>query len=754
MNKYKKNLDKMLKENTWSKKLTNINGEAASLNDYVWIYESNNKIKSNLIFADDSKATVKRIRKSNFKSEWELDIEHKIVLSLYINHILNNGVNSNNRVSSIFLALRWFLSNIKKPIANMTPSDIDIFFNSSTVKIQYKKDCAPFFRWSISNRLCSPSIKIPSFKETNDGYDQLYKNQQKKPNEEIIIALSAIINQVIPCNEKIWNFSSNTKQRDAFVCTISTLGISTPTRLAAEFITLPKQQLQSYSDKNGNSIHALGTQCSKGYVGNFTHILSGMSAPVTRVLKYITYATEPGRILARYYDDPLAKLSQIIPIMTQDQRYRINKLNLSIDKPVNMFQLGLIIGFYPLNHTVTVPKSPHESLGKGVSSKLSLLSKLSDDDVITLSEKSSHQFFGCMIKKRDITKIVGKELSTITIKELQCTWINYFKHNYGTFPFMSFASNQTKLDKALFTFTGNQLFSSARTSYPGAASFYSIVKGESLSNIISRDLKTMKNHKSIFERYGFASSFSITPHQFRHYLSDYGEKKRIPHRILNLWAGRASPEHLLHYIHTSEEERSSEIAGIMFKEDVEEDKSIRLSSMKKYQELREQSTHIASTTSVGFCTQDLSIMPCMYMNDFISQCTFCKQACHVAHDTKAIKFLKDDLIFQTRRLDKILGSSDFPSSAAKKQAYRNHKQNTALLSKLIEVLESKNIPKGAIVRVILDKLEFRISDLQLKTIDTKKYTLRNAESDLNQVLSENTQKNHYGSFMDELLDLI
>ncbi|MEZ9385770.1 hypothetical protein AB4181_01230 [Vibrio lentus] len=754
MNKYENNFEKILTINSWSKKLTNFNGEPASLDELIWVYQSDNHIKVNLIFADDSKATTNRIKKSNFKTEWELSLEYRKIIALYINKTVNNGVNHAGRVYSIFLSLRCFFSHVKKTIGNLTLNDVDRFYNNSSLRTQHKKDCAAFLRWAISNKLCNPSIKAPSFKDTNDGYDQLYKNQKKKPNEEIIIALSAITNQVIPNNNKKWDVSATTQQRDAFVCTISTLGLSTPTRLASEFITLPKQQLQAVTDEKGNTIHQLGTQGSKGFIGNFTHILSGMSDPVQRVLKYITFATEPGRILARYYNDPSAKLSEIMPIKTREQSSRIDKLNLSVDKPLNLFQLGLIIGFYPLDHSVFVPKLSHENLGKGVSTKLSFLSTLGDHDVITLSEKSSHLLFGCMIKKRDITRIVGKEQSTITIKELQDAWICFFKRNYETFPFMCFASNQTKLDKALFTFTGNQLFFSARASYPGAASFYSIVKGVSLSNIISRELKTMKNHRSIFERHGFASSFSITPHQFRHYLSDYGEKKGIPHRILNLWAGRSSPEHLLHYIHTSEEERSSEIAGIMFKEDLEEKKSIRLLSMAKYQELREQSPHIASTTSVGFCTQDLSIMPCMYMNDFISQCTFCKQACHIAHDTKAIEFLKDDLLFQTRRLEKLLCSSGFPSSAAKKQAYKNHKKNTALLSKLIEVMESTNIPKGAIIRVILDRLEFRISDLQLKTIDTKKFTLRDADSDLKQALSEVVQENHNDSFMDELLDLI
>lgn len=92
MNKYKENLRKMIKENTWSKKLKNRNEDPASLNDLIWIYKSNNKIKSNLVFADDTKATTKRIRMSNFNYKWELELENRKVLALYINHTLDNGL--------------------------------------------------------------------------------------------------------------------------------------------------------------------------------------------------------------------------------------------------------------------------------------------------------------------------------------------------------------------------------------------------------------------------------------------------------------------------------------------------------------------------------------------------------------------------------------------------------------------------------------------------------------------------------------
>ncbi|MDH5893593.1 hypothetical protein [Vibrio splendidus] len=77
MNKYENNFEKILTINSWSKKLTNFNGEPASLDELIWVYQSDNHIKVNLIFADDSKATTNRIKKSNFKAEWELSLEYR-----------------------------------------------------------------------------------------------------------------------------------------------------------------------------------------------------------------------------------------------------------------------------------------------------------------------------------------------------------------------------------------------------------------------------------------------------------------------------------------------------------------------------------------------------------------------------------------------------------------------------------------------------------------------------------------------------
>ena len=754
LNKYQAQREKMLAETVWPAIFTNLDGQSVSLDDLIWVIQLPNQKTKNLIFCDEGKAQaagVTKIMLSNWQSEWALTSAERQIIALYAAHLATSVSFAPNLMQSFNMA-RKLVSDCAD-ISTTPQRYLDSCFDGR-YNIHSDRYIIQFYRWLVDSKLC-PKLKVPSSKKPRDKYDRLYTNQQKKPDEENLIALGAIAYQTIPPDKTQWVFEPNASLRDAAVCALGTLAMSTPTRIAAEFITLPIQQVQSETDADGKTVHRLGLQGSKGFVANYTHVLEGMADRVQQVLEYMVRATEPARILARFYQNPQTPLKHLMPKPTKDQVSRITQLGLDLEQSVHLFQLGLAIGFYPLDHTVPVPIGPNKKYGRGREFRQAALVNLSGDDKVAFtSENGSRQLLGVYLIKKYITNIFGKEVKIVTLDELQTAWIAYIKRRYPTWLNLCVASNATDFTMSVFALTGKQFIphvtdrlAGRSAGYPGAGSFYNLVAGHSLKSAFSDDLHHKRNKRStIFARHGFLDSFHLKPHQFRHYLNDQGEKQGLPHRILNLWSGRESPEHLLHYVHTTELERTAEIAEIMFKDAMPDENAetqsqhpqaaLRVTSMEEYQQLRSQSKHIASTTSVGFCTQDLNLMPCTYMNDLVTQCTFCKRACHVAHDEKAIAFLKDDLKFQCRNTERRRQSPNFAISEGMKQGYKNHKRNTAMLAQLIELMEDPTLKPGTVIRVVLDKLEFRIADLKLKRISSKTFALCNADAELDAVLLE------------------
>lgn len=754
LNKYKGQREKMLAETVWPVFFTNLDGQSASLDDLIWVIRKPNQKPINLIFCDvgiAQAAGVEKIMLSNWQPEWALTSVQRQIIALYAAHLAK----SVKRASSLRMAFNMARKLVSDcaDISATQQRHLDSCFDGR-YNVHSDRYIVQFYRWLIEEKLC-PKLKVPSSQKTRNRYDRQYLNRQKKPDEENLIALGAIAYQAIPPDKTQWVFEPNASLRDATICALGTLGISTPTRIVGEFITLPIQHVQPETDADGKTVHRLSLQGSKGFSANYTHVLEGMADRVQQVLEYIVRATEPGRILARFYQNQQTPLKHLMPKPSKDQLSRINQLGLDLEQPIHLFQLGLAIGFYPLDHTVSVLKGPKENIGRGKSYREVALAGLSGDDKVAFTAvHGSKELLGVYLLKRYITDICGREVKTVTLNELQTAWVAYIKRRNPTWPSLCVASNATDFTMSVFALTGRQLAPDNKgnnagrsTSYPGAGSFYALVSGDTLRNAFSDDLHHSRHIRStIFHRHGFSSSFHLKPHQFSHYLNDQGEKQGLPHRILNLWSGRESPEHLLHYVHTTELERTAEIAEIMFKdvladEDAEtpsqhSQASLRVTSMEEYQQLRSQSKHIASTTSVGFCTQDLNLMPCSYMNDLVSQCTFCKRACHVAHDEEAIAFLKDDLKFQYLDMELRRESPNFAVSEGMKQGYKNHKRNSLVLAQLIELMEDPTLKPGTVIRVLLDDLEFRIADLKLKRISRKTFALCDADAELDAVLLE------------------
>ena len=283
----------------------------------------------------------------------------------------------------------------------------------------------------------------------------------------------------------------------------------------------------------------------------------------------------------------------------------------------------------------------------------------------------------------------------------------------------------------------------------------------SLGTIFGVELTKVRKsngYNNIFTKHGFSDEFGITPHQFRHYLDDAADRGGVPHKMINLWSGRKDPDQLLHYLHKTDGEKSAEISGIMFKDELTTEKavaevSIRVKSQIEFEELTDSAATLHST---GICTQNLVMSPCEYLNDFVSQCPLCKSSCHIAHDKDAIALLSEDLKIQDRRLHLVSTHKKFVHSQAMRDWFKIHHQNTELLRQLIDVLSDPTIRAGSVVRLLTDKNEMRVTNLETKTVEKKTLALPKTEKALQLALKDEKEVEEAKNVchIDEILTLI
>ena len=738
---------------------TNQRGEIATFDDMAWRYIYPDGTSINLLFYDCLKTTGKKIVYFGaIEDAWKLEETKGHLLMGYALDIIAEGSTLGTKQGKLREARR-ISSECSSDWQKLTQEQLDdLFHGLNTTGGRYRRS---FIKWLSNNGFIRPSLKLKPLISDNDGYDKIEVLAKKLPKEGILVALGAIFYDVINPDEEKWNRSPIESQRDAFVCTMSALAMASPNRVAAEQIALANQYIKKQTLESGQSIHWLDWQGSKGYKDNQNHLLANMIEPLNRALKYIRKVTEPARILAKFYEAPKTAINNLFG---EFEPLNINKVNIDHNKPVHIFQLGYLLGFYDGEDTVTVcPKTPNAYPPKGRGAKLyrKKICELSDEDRIIISENTSvKDILGAHMKQTDIDLILGNKKVGTSIKvcDFQNKWIEHIKRTIPSFPYNSARNGgKVKYSMMMFAFTGKQIAKSS-SGVIGQLSWFHLVKGTQLSSVLSIDLGGSKISPSIFEKFGFAKTFKITPHQFRHWLNDTGDKEGIPHRILNLWSGRNSPEQLLNYVHSTEGERASVIRDILFKDErVDEDNilPIKVHSQSEYEALAGIGDGISTATSTGFCVQNLLTSQCEYMNDFETQCTLCSNACHIKGDEEALDLLRRDCEFQTQRLNLIESKPIFSQSNRMKGWFKVHYRNVALLKELVGLLEDPDIKIGSVIRVFSSQSEIRITDLNLKLVNKRKLSLPCAKSALEKIIDDiSSSQSNDDNTLNNLLSMI
>lgn len=750
----------------------NNQGLPATFDGVAWQFTGPDGRKINLLFHDLTKVPGRHMHFSTLKQEHRLPDDQRHLLMAYAIDL----VADKRAMKSKPILVSQAKALLRPDIHTLTQTELERVV--AGLSVGKARQLRQFFNWLQNHRFVSATLNFPTV-SNSDCTERYYKAERprsKKPDDKVLLALGAIFYETIPPDECQWDFSPSTSQRDAMVTTLAALAMAAPNRVAAEIPALVNQPLQSSVDTaSGRRVHWLDWPGSKGYKDNRNHLLANLIDPLQRGLAYCRQATEPARVLARFYQASSKSLHQLLGEFTPEPE-RLVRTEANLDAPTSLLQLGYLLGFYPLEATVAVDKGTTNAtkmLGPPGHGQLTRahwrksIYALKPQDRVILTSGASIDLLGAALTTENIATIWPNRQSGpgtrphVTVSELQAGWIAHIHKVHPGFP-RAYASgnNWVNADQALFIYRGPQLLI-GNSSYPGQMNFYGLIMGNSLASIFATDIYGSKVTRNIFGRHGFADDFAVRPHQFRHWLNDEGERAGLNHQIVNLWSGRQSPEQILHYLHSSEDERASVIQDIWERKPDEasekadsdpEVQPIRVYTMEEYERLSGLRNGAASVTAAGFCQQDLLVEPCRYLNDFELQCTLCTNACHVKGDDQALKLLRDDLTVQQRRLQTIQGAKNFANSKHMQMWFKTHQGNTELLQQLIDLLEDPTIQDGSVIRVVLSKAEFRITDLATKVVTTRKLALPDRDGALQQSLAYNTAPPEQDDFLNDFLN--
>lgn len=716
---------------------TNQNGEMATWGDAAWRFKWPDGKSINFFFIDNT------IQRPNFNTTFSADQilrdDQRHLLMAYAIEVCA-GKTSVLNLSQKHTAARKLVAQLSDNLALVTDSQLNDANEKVTTYKVAQEVLSAFFRWLHSHNFIPPTLKpIKAFKQNIlAGEDIIEHKRNKIPENKVLLALGAIFHDVIPQEREKWNTHPLTYQRDAFICAMTALAMSSPNRIDAEQTVLTRQQLkdtqQSVKGKI-ETIYYLDWHGSKGFKDYKNHILAVMAEPVARCLEYMNVVCEPARALARFYENPSLPLKKVLGKFSPSDK-NLNALSPDMNKPIHIVHLGFLLGFYD-NGDGLVRVSPTTAGAKlkskkGMSTYLKPIVSLQPNDMLLITNNCAHsQYLLGMEAYKELLKIFTNKI--VTVSQFQEQWMRHIIGNLPGFPvgYNNSDQGQCQYKHALFSFTGNQI-RGTMGGYLGEKSHFAIVPLSSLGFIFASSLNPLKKQQKecIFTRHGFSDEFRIKPHQFRHWHNDVADQEGIAHAIINLWSGRKTPEQILHYVYRTHAEKASEISDILFNE-ADREVTVKVISQQEYEALVGIT---AAVTSVGFCSQNLQFSPCEYLNDFATQCTLCQSSCHIAHDKQALALLNKDLQVQERRLAEVEQHPKFCISKAMQDWFVVHHQNTAMLSELLALMANKDIKEGSIIRVLAEKREVRITDTKAKSVTVQRLALPNSKAALAKAL--------------------
>ena len=705
----------------------NADGMPASWSDYLWV-TINNKTKKtwNFFFTDPL-----LVKKSNPKSQYTEDQFLKgnashLTRCYTLDLVSQQGLKKDTIRKQ--LAAREILSWLQGEIWKLTQESLDDWM--SKVATHKYPLIRPFINYCQANGFIPNNIQF-HYKENRDTNVEaaLEKQNKKMPDEQLILALASIFHTNLPEVDGSINYKDNV--RECFTSCMTALALASPNRLAAEQIVLYKQELKSkkvkvpkkeggnvLKDIDGTTltdekvIHWLDWQGSKGYKDNRNHILASMAPSIERVMYYLNSVCEPARILCRYYSTPNASLKDLLCEFKPE-----NLHGLSLKDPVNLFQLGGLLGFYD-----------GIDFSKWGLNDFPYATEIKQE--ITWNIPTFNLLFGTSSLAYRKNLPFKNQQEKITFAEIEEGWIKHIKEYVPSFPHRHYgdSGSKVKIEQALSVFTGNQTKKltngKGKTGGYQHCSSHFAVESMDLGNLVKTELEI----GGIFQKNGFSDKFTINPHQLRHFLNTKLQDSDLPELVIAMMSGRVKVESNADYDHTSDSAKVARIAHINAPKG---EKEIKVISCEEYQSATGKIAHKMST---GICTQQLHQTPCTYLNDFLTQCVGCRSSCHINRDIESIKLLEQDLKIQKLRLDNVKNNPSIRTNPIRQSWFITHHSNVFVLEELIKLMKSHDIKKGSLIRYAGDEAVFHLIDIQKRERTTHKISLPDSKKALEELL--------------------
>lgn len=429
--------------------------------------------------------------------------------------------------------------------------------------------------------------------------------------------------------------------KDIFTSATFAMLMCAPSRIT-EVLELPADCEVEQEDSKGVIRYGWRFYSGKGFGGNIKWIPSEMVAVAKEAITRVRELTEESRKLAVWME------------ANQDKFYRHQSCpQVSDDKPLSVIEAC-------------------QALGLVYDSKNSARSKLSA--------------IGLPINDGDNT--------------LTSLWQYALTRQPEEFPWLS-KEKGVKYSNALFCMQRDLLHSQKGTS--------SFILWRPTNNVFNNDLSPRyslsinHNHKSVFDRYGYAAKsgerLKLTSHQARHLLNTIAQRGGLSQLQIAKWSGRAEATQNRNYNHMSEYEMVSlaeelDTSLTLFGPAGDIAKHIPV-SIQEFNTMEKGAVHV---TEFGVCVHDFTMSPC----DKYRDCLNCsEQVCIKGEEDKLARIKKrfDEVekhyLAAQKALDDGLAGAD--------RWFEYHKNTLGRLNELIVILESPDIQEGAQIKLRNEK---------------------------------------------------
>jgi len=427
--------------------------------------------------------------------------------------------------------------------------------------------------------------------------------------------------------------------RDRFTTSMFALGMCAPGRVS-EFQDLSVDCLHEERDRNGELRLGLRFYAGKGYGADIKWISTPFVSIAKEAVERLRCLSIEGRSLAKWYEKKSNEFyrHKACPDVDEDQPLSAQQICDAMGWQTPVGQKAKWVAFNP--------------------SKKWLLAIREQKDVITL---------------RDLNKYIRSVLPP------DWPWKNKERGVKFSDGLLSFRRDELH---------GNRGVSPVFLWTPDNAQF-------------TYDLgpRNTKNHKSIWQRYGYKnpdqSEIKVTSHQLRHLLNTVAQRGDLGQLDIAMWSGRTSIQQNRTYNHVSEYEILDKVKSLpKLAAKMSPLEKVKSHTPVTLEDLNAIGEGIAHVTEYGFCVHDFSMLPCQKHRD----CINCNEQVCIKGDQEKLGRLRLQLEQTQNQLTRAEQGVDKEFYGAGR--WVEHQRKTVeRVKELIGLLESKEVEDGAVIRL-------------------------------------------------------